>query len=343
MKEKVGVIGAGGWGTALANFLAEKGYPVSLWVYEKDLCQEIGAKRENTLYLPGVKLSERITPTTSFREAVEDKQILVTASPSHLVRRVIKKALPYLYPGALIVNASKGIENKTLLTMSQVLREILLSQFHSRIAVISGPSFAREVAQRIPTAVVVAARDQVVAQRIQELFSTPYFRVYTSPDIIGVELGGALKNVIALAAGVSDGLGLGFNTRAALFTRGLAEITRLGVKMGANPLTFSGLAGAGDLLLTCTGDLSRNRSVGIKLGKGMKIKEILSGMRMVAEGVKTTKSAYELSRKYQVEMPITEQVYLILYKNKLPGKAVRDLMSRDLRTELEEIEIRKGG
>ncbi len=342
-QEEVGVIGAGGWGTALANLLAETGYPVGLWVYERDLCQGIRSKRENRLYLPGVKLSERITPTSSLREAVKGKQILVTASPSHLVRRVVKKAVPYLSPGALIVSASKGIENRSLLTMSQVLQEILPSQFRSRIATISGPSFAREVAQRIPTAVVVAARDQVVAQRLQELFNTPYFRIYTSPDLIGVELGGALKNVIALAAGVCDGLGLGFNTRAALFTRGLAEITRLGVKMGANPLTFSGLAGAGDLLLTCTGDLSRNRTVGIRLGKGMKIKEILLGMRMVAEGVKTTKSACKLSRKYQVEMPITEQVYLILYKNKPPEVAVKELMSRGLKTELEEVEIRKGG
>ncbi len=343
MKETVGVIGAGGWGTALANLLAEKGYPVSLWVYEKDLCQGIKNKRENRIYLPGIKLSERLVPTNSLREAVKGKKILVTASPSHVLRRVMKKVVPYLSPGGIIVSASKGIENRTLLTMSQVLQEVLPSQFHSRIAVLSGPSFARELAQRFPTAVVVAAKDQVIAQRIQELFSTPYFRTYTSPDIIGAELGGALKNVIALAAGVCDGLELGFNARAALLTRGLAEITRLGVTMGANPLTFSGLAGAGDLLLTCTGDLSRNRAVGIKLGKGMKIKEILSGMKMVAEGVKTTKSAYELSRKNQVEMPITEQVYYILYKNKPPGEAVKALMSRGLKTELEEVEIKKGG
>ncbi|UCD86086.1 MAG: NAD(P)H-dependent glycerol-3-phosphate dehydrogenase [Deltaproteobacteria bacterium] len=343
MKEQFGVIGAGGWGTAIANLLAGKGYPVSLWVYEKDLCREIERRRRNTLYLPGIRLSEGITPTTSLREAVKGRQILVTASPSHVIRRVVKKAVPYLHPRAIFVSASKGIEDKTLLTVSQVLKEILPSRFHSRVTVISGPSFAQEVARRIPTAVVIAAKEPAVARRVQELFRTPYFRTYTSPDVIGVELGGALKNVVALAAGVSDGLGLGFNTRAALMTRGLAEITRLGVKMGANPLTLSGLAGAGDLILTCTGDLSRNRTVGIKLGKGMKIKEILSRMKMIAEGVKTAKSAYELSRRYQVEMPITEQVYLILYRNKKPERAVSDLMGRDLKTELEKVNIMKGG
>jgi glycerol-3-phosphate dehydrogenase (NAD(P)+) len=231
------------------------------------------------------------------------------------------------------VSATKGIENNTLFTMSEVLREVLALKNGKRLAILSGPSFALEVSKEVPTAVTIASENQELALEVQHIFSTSYFRVYTNPDVIGVELGGALKNVIAIAAGISDGLGFGYNTRAALITRGLAEISRLALKLGADPLTLSGLAGLGDLILTCTGELSRNRSVGIKLGKGIALTHILKDMRMVAEGIKTTKAAYDLSKKMKVEMPITEQVYYILYQNKNPKEAVIELMGRGLKVE----------
>ena len=239
----------------------------------------------------------------------------------------------YLSPQSILVSASKGIENKTLLTMSEVIREVLSLHDGSRIAVLSGPSFALEVSREIPTAVTIASENQERAQQLQQVFSTPYFRVYTNPDVVGVELGGSLKNVIALAAGISDGLRFGYNTRAALITRGLAEISRLALKMGASPLTLSGLSGLGDLVLTCTGELSRNRTVGMKLGQGVKLDQILKDMKMVAEGIKTTRSAYDLSSKLNVPMPITEQVYNILYQDKDPKEAVTELMTRDLKVE----------
>jgi len=322
---QIGVIGAGSWGTTLANLLAEKGFYVTLWVYEPDLIQSITTKRENPLYLPGVKLSEKIVPTNSLKEVCQHKDFLISVSPSQVVRHILQKIHPYLSPHVKLVSATKGIENDTLFTMSKVLREVLTLRNGKRLAILSGPSFALEVSKEIPTAVTIASENQELARESQPIFSTPYFRVYTNPDVIGVELGGALKNVIAIAAGISDGLGFGYNTRAALITRGLAEI--------ANPLTLSGLAGLGDLVLTCTGELSRNRSVGIKLGKGIGLTHILKDMRMVAEGIKTTKSAYDLSKKMRVEMPITEQVYYILYQNKNPKEAVTELMGRDLKVE----------
>jgi len=254
-------------------------------------------------------------------------------SPSQVMRLVVQQALEDFNPESLIVSASKGIENGTLLTMSQVLRELLPPSCHQRLAVISGPSFAKEVAAGIPTAVVAAAPQQDIAEQVQNIFTNAAFRVYTNNDILGVELCGALKNVMALAAGVSDGLGFGLNTRAALITRGLAEISRLGLALGAQAATFSGLAGMGDLVLTCTGDLSRNRSVGIALGQGKTLDEILNGMNMVAEGVKTTLSAYQLAAKVGVEVPITEQMYKILYQQKDPRQAVTDLLSRNLKAE----------
>jgi glycerol-3-phosphate dehydrogenase (NAD(P)+) len=330
---QIGVIGAGSWGTTLANLLARKGFGVTLWVYEDELIQLIATKRENSLYLPGVKLSENIIPTNSIKEVCQHKDLLISASPSQVVRDVMQKTHPYLSPQVKLVSATKGIENNTLFTMSKLLQEVLALKNGKRLAILSGPSFALEVSKEIPTAVTIASENQELAVEMQHIFSTPYFRVYTNPDVIGVELGGALKNVIAIAAGISDGLGFGYNTRAALVTRGLAEISRLALKLGANPLTLSGLAGLGDLILTCTGELSRNRSVGIKLGKGMELTQILEDMRMVAEGVKTTKSAYDLSKKIRVEMPITEQIYYILYHNKNPKEAVTELMSRDLRVE----------
>jgi glycerol-3-phosphate dehydrogenase (NAD(P)+) len=329
----IGVIGAGSWGTTLADLLASKGYAVTLWGYEKDLVERMARTRENDLYLPGVALAENLSFTADLTTAVAGKEVLVLVSPSQLMRSVVSRAVPHIAPGALLVSASKGIENETLKTMSEVLEEVLPPRLSARVAFLSGPSFAREVAAGMPTAVVAAAGDAEVARRVQDIFSTDSFRVYTNDDVVGVELGGALKNVIALAAGVSDGLGFGYNTRAALITRGLAEMTRLGAAMGANPTTFAGLAGMGDLVLTCTGDLSRNRTVGMELGRGRTLEEILSGMKMVAEGVKTTLSTHQLASKLKVELPIVEQMYRILYENKDARQAVTDLMLRELKPE----------
>jgi glycerol-3-phosphate dehydrogenase (NAD(P)+) len=331
----IGVIGAGSWGTTLAQLLADKGHRVDLWVFEKELHETICRTRENIDYLPGFFLHENITAFNDLELVVKDHDLLVMVVPSHVYRYVGKQMIPFLKPGAAVVSATKGIENETLLTMSGIWKDILPSDNFIEILSLSGPSFAREVVQKIPTAITLAADDLETAKRIQQVFSTSYFRVYTSLDRIGVELAGALKNVIALAAGVCDGLGFGHNTRAALITRGLAEISRLGVKMGAHPLTFSGLAGVGDLLLTCTGELSRNRTVGFKLGQGRKIKDILAEMRMVAEGVKTARSVHFLAERIQVEMPISERAYQVLYEDKDPLDAVRELMERDLKHELE--------
>jgi len=330
---KIAVIGAGSWGTALADLLAKKGLPVTLWVYEADLAERMAQTRENDLYLAGRVLCERLTYTSDLQDVCRGRDVLVLVPPSQVMRRVMEQAVGAIAPGTLIVSASKGIENDTLMPMSDVLFSILPAEQQERIAFLSGPSFAREVAQEMPTAVVAASRSLEAAQDTQRLFSTETFRVYTNHDIIGVELGGALKNVIAVAAGVSDGLGFGYNTRAALITRGLAEMTRLGLAMGAEAGTFAGLAGMGDLVLTCTGELSRNRTVGIELGKGRSLEEILGGMRMVAEGVKTTLSAWQLACRLGVEMPITEQVYRILYEGKDPRVAVTELMLRELKHE----------
>ncbi|MCK4501974.1 MAG: NAD(P)-dependent glycerol-3-phosphate dehydrogenase [Desulfuromonadales bacterium] len=333
MEKRIGVIGAGSWGTTLANLLAEKGYPVTLWCYESDLAERMAATGINDLYLPDVNLSKNLQITSTLKAAVAEKQFLLFVTPSQNTRQVLKQALPDIAPSALVVSASKGIENDSLMLLSQVFEELLPKSMQNQLGFLSGPSFAKEVSAGMPTAVVAAAPDCAVAAEIQNIFSTEKFRVYRHNDIIGVELGGAMKNVIALAAGVADGLGFGHNTRAALITRGLAEMTRLGLKLGAKGETFAGLAGMGDLVLTCTGDLSRNRSVGIELGKGRTLDEIMSGMQMVAEGVKTTLSAYQLAAKLEVEVPIIEQMYLVLYQQKNPRQAVIDLMSRDLTSE----------
>jgi glycerol-3-phosphate dehydrogenase (NAD(P)+) len=330
---KIGVIGAGSWGTTLADLLARKGYAVTLWGYETDLVERMAATRENDLYLPGFTLAPGLTFTSSLSDVVNGRELLVLVPPSQVMRRVMQQVAKGIEPGTLLVSAAKGIENDTLLPMSEVLLEVLPAAVADGLAFLSGPSFAREVAAGMPTAVVAAASREPLARRVQEVFSTDTFRVYTNDDVIGVELGGALKNVIAVAAGVSDGLGFGYNTRAALITRGLAEMTRLGAAMGANPATFAGLAGMGDLVLTCTGDLSRNRTVGMELGRGKKLEEILGGMKMVAEGVKTTLSAFQLARKLKVEAPIIEQMYLILYEGKGARQAVADLMLRELKPE----------
>lgn len=330
---KIGVIGAGSWGTTLANLLAKKGHDVTLWVYEKDLAARLTETHVNDLFLDGVTLAENLSYTNDLLVASRDCQLLVLVSPSQVMRHVVKQLKPCLANDCLLVSAAKGIENDTLQTMSEVLQEVLGQEIGQRSAFLSGPSFAREVAAEQPTAVAVAAESLEVAQRVQDLFSTDYFRVYTNQDVVGVEIGGAIKNVIALAAGVGDGLGFNHNARAALITRGLVEIARLGKARGAQESTFYGLAGMGDLILTCTGDLSRNRSVGIELGRGRKLDEILNQMRMVAEGVKTTLSAYQLAEKLGVVMPITEQMYKVLYEDKDPQDAVVDLMTRALSAE----------
>ncbi|ABK18369.1 NAD(P)H-dependent glycerol-3-phosphate dehydrogenase [Syntrophobacter fumaroxidans] len=331
----IGVVGAGSWGTTLAQVIADKGFEVDLWVFEPELCKTIRETRQNDLYLPGVVLSGRINAHNDLDRVVKNHDLLIMVVPSHVYRNVATAMIPFLKPDAVVVNATKGIENDTLLTMSGIWREVLPPGLQVRVLCLSGPSFAREVARKVPTAVTLAGDELQTAKAVQHVISTGYFRIYTSLDKIGVEIAGASKNVIALAAGVSDGMSFGYNSRAALITRGLAEITRLGVKMGSNPLTFLGLAGIGDLLLTCTGDLSRNRTVGIQLGQGRRIKDILAEMRMVAEGVKTAKSIHFLARRIGVEMPICEQVYRVIYEDKDPRVVVRELMERDLKHELE--------
>jgi glycerol-3-phosphate dehydrogenase (NAD(P)+) len=323
------VIGAGSWGTTLAMLLAEKDYDVTLWVYEKELAEEIEKTRVNSVYLPETVIPEDISVTPDMEEAFKNARYVVTAVPTQFIRPVMSQAAPHIPEGAVIINASKGIENETYLTGSAIIRE-----FADRtVAVLSGPSFAKEVIRKLPTAVTLASEDYGTCLLLQEVFNTSYFRVYSHHDIIGVELGGALKNVMAIAAGISDGLGLGNNARSALITRALAEMTRLGVMMGANENTFSGLSGLGDLVLTCSSELSRNYTVGFELGKGKKLSDIVARRKSVAEGVATTKAANELAKKYNVEMPIVSEVYSVLYEEKTPGQAVSDLMNRTLKAE----------
>ena len=329
----VAVIGAGSWGTALANLLAAKGYDITLWARAWRLAQRMTRDRENGLYLPGVPLHPRVTPTANFAEAASATTIFVSVVPSHAVRTVWGMLAPQLPASVLLVSATKGLEAGSLSTMSQVLQATLAPRHGIDIAVLSGPTFAREVSQGTPTAAVVAAASRGVAEAVQQLFSTAIFRVYTNTDVLGVEIGGALKNVMAIAAGVCDGLNLGYNTRAALITRGLAEMTQLGVAMGARAHTFAGLSGMGDLVLTCTGHLSRNYAVGVQLGQGKKLPDILSQMHMIAEGVVTASAAVALGERYQVEMPIAEKVYAILQGHIAPHEAVTELMQRTLKHE----------
>jgi glycerol-3-phosphate dehydrogenase (NAD(P)+) len=326
--ERVAVIGGGSWGTALALLVARKEMETRLWVHNPERAREMAARRENVTYLPGFPFPATLSVTADLAEALRGADLVLAVTPSHTVRAVMREALPHLPDDAPIVSASKGIENETVMTMSEVLEDVLPVERHPLLTYLSGPSFAKEVAAEKPTAVTVAGREARVTKRVQDLLTAPYFRVYTSDDVIGVELGGALKNVMAIAAGVADGLGYGHNTRAALITRGLHEMARLAMRRGANPLTLAGLAGMGDLVLTCTGELSRNRSVGLRLGKGEQLTAILSEMKMVAEGVKTAKSAHDLAQREGVEMPIAEQVYRILYENKDPQEAVFELMGR---------------
>jgi len=332
---KIGVVGAGSWGTALANLLARKGFKIDHWVYETGVKDQIESHRENRMFLPGVTLSDNLVPTNDIAAAVGGKDLVLIVVPSHVMRATTEKMGGHLHPDTLLVSASKGIENETHLTMTGILAQTVPDIPAGNRAVLTGPSFAREVAAKVPTVVTAAAVDLAVAEKVQAVFSTPYFRVYTNDDVVGAELGGAVKNVIAIAAGIIDGLGLGLNTRAALITRGLAEIRRLGLKLGAKSDTFAGPSGVGDLILTCTGDLSRNHTVGKKIGQGATLKQILDEMHMVAEGVKTAKSVYNLSRKLDVEMPISHGIYGILYDDLDPMEVLEQLMTRDLKNELD--------
>ncbi len=336
-KTKIGVVGAGSWGTALANLLALKGFKIDLWAFEKEVKDQIESLKVNSEFLPDVPLSDRIIPSNDIDGVVKDKDLVLVVVPSHVMRGTAHHIREHISKETIIVSASKRIENKTHLTMSGVLREFLYETNEDSFAVLSGPSFAREVVKKVPTVVAVASKNSEVAGYVQHVFATPYFRVYTNNDMVGVEMGGAVKNVIAIAAGIIEGLGLGLNTRAALITRGLTEIRRLGLKLGANPRTFAGIAGVGDLVLTCTGNVSRNHTVGKKIGEGMKLNDILSEMRMVAEGVKTAESVYNLSKSLGVEMPICHEVYHILYDSLSPKEAVYRLMTRDLKQELDEV------
>lgn len=333
MGRVVGVIGAGGWGTALAKVLCEKGAEVTLWCHGEQCYQELQEKRENRSYLPGILLPRSLKVTLSIKEAVSGKELLFCAVPSLWVREVMESAVPHVAPKVILVCGTKGIEETSLMTMGEVLKEIFGESKTAELAFLSGPTFALEVAQGLPTAITVAAFLEQVGKDVQESLSTHNLRVYTSSDVVGVQMGGVVKNVIAIAAGISDGLGLEHNARAALITRGLAEMTRLAVKMGADPLTLSGLPGLGDLILTCTGELSRNHRVGVEIAHGKELEAILRGTRMVAEGIRNTRSVYLLARRLRIETPIVEQMYLVLYEGKKPSEAVRDLMQRSLKAE----------
>jgi glycerol-3-phosphate dehydrogenase (NAD(P)+) len=329
---RITVIGGGAWGTALAAVAARRSDDqVRLWALEKEVCESVNDCHLNNLFLPGITLPRNVTAHNDFRDALQGAEIVVSVMPSHHCRRSFEHMAQWLRPEMLFVSATKGLENDTLLRMSEVIHEVVerYCGFKPNVAALSGPSFAREVAEYKPTAVTAASTDLALAARVQKEFSDPAFRIYLNDDLTGVELGGALKNVIAIAAGICEGLGIGHNAIAALITRGLVEITRLGVACGGKPQTMAGLAGMGDLVLTCTGGLSRNRSVGIALGKGQKLDAIIAGMHgMVAEGVLTTNAAIGLGKKYGVEMPITEQMYAILQNGKSPHDAIRELMGR---------------
>jgi glycerol-3-phosphate dehydrogenase (NAD(P)+) len=340
MTRHAAVIGAGAWGTALADVLAQVGGPVRLWAYEPEVAEAVETRHENTVYLPGHPVHAGVRASTDLAWVVENADVVVSVSPSQVVRGVMAKAASHLSADALVVSASKGIETGSFKLMHEVLDEVLPPAFRGKSAALSGPSFAAETAKHLPTAVSLGCADPVVAEALQKRFTCPYFRVYTVGDVTGVEVGGALKNVIALAAGISDGLGFGHNSRAALITRGIAEIGRLGVKMGADPLTFLGLSGLGDLVLTATGELSRNRTVGVRLGRGERLSDILASMKAVAEGVKTCEAAMGLSRRHGVEMPICEKVWEVLDGQKDAKAAVRELMGRPTRKEFWDLEGR---
>lgn len=327
------IVGGGSWGTAFALTLGRNGVRTKLWIREPEICEAAVRERENRVFLPGFKFPGPVSIHHDLEEAVRDSEILFIAVPSQFCRKIYVRLRSVLGHGPAVISLTKGIEKGTLMRMSEIMAETLLPAAASRIGVLSGPSFAREVAEGHPTALVLAASDSAWARSVQHRISNPALRIYTTGDVVGVELAGALKNVIAIAAGFSDAMDFGFNSRAALMTRGLAEISRLGIRLGARRETFAGLAGMGDLLLTCTGPLSRNRHVGFELGRGGRLRDIIARMRMIAEGIPTTVSARSLALREEVEMPIIEQVYQVLYRNKDPRRALTDLMARTLKEE----------
>ncbi|MBD5464260.1 MAG: NAD(P)H-dependent glycerol-3-phosphate dehydrogenase [Lachnospiraceae bacterium] len=332
---KISVIGAGSWGTALALLLSKNGHEVNVWSIMEEEVNMLSEKREHTEKLPGVKLPESMTFTTDLEQSVKGKDLLVLAVPSPFTRSTSKSMCPFVEEGQIIVNVAKGVEEATLMTLSEIIEQEIPK---AEVAVLSGPSHAEEVGRGLPTTCVAGAKTKKTAEYIQEIFMNEVFRVYTSPDILGIELGGALKNVVALAAGIADGLGYGDNTKAALITRGIAEIARLGMKMGGEYKTFAGLTGIGDLIVTCASVHSRNRRAGTLIGKGYSMEEAMKEVKMVVEGVYSAKAAMGLAKKYQVSLPIIEQVNQILFENKPADEAVRELMLRDRREEDEALE-----
>jgi len=330
---QIGVIGAGAWGTALAKHLAQKGHSVQLWAYEREVVDAINATHENSRFLPGVTLPQTLRVTNSLAQGTEGCESIVFAVPSHVARAVLQQLAPVLSDGAAIISATKGVEEDTLKLITQVMEDVLPQSCHQSLMVLSGPSFATEVSRGQPTALCLAGTNSTIVTRFQSVLMSSALRVYADHDVVGVQLGGALKNVMALAAGIIDGLGLGHNTRAALITRGLAEMVRLGTAMGADPRTFYGLSGVGDLVLTCTGTLSRNHMVGVRLGQGERLEAILGGMHAVAEGVRTAKAAQGLAHRHRVEMPIVQEINAVLFEGKSCRRAVTDLMEREAKAE----------
>ena len=328
---KIAVIGGGSWGTALSLHLSEKFEQVNLWVYEKELCDIILKERENKWFLPGILLPQNIIPDTSIKKVLHDQVVILLVVPTPTIRGITNQLKSFVNAETLIINGSKGIENNSLIPCHKIIEDSLNIQ--CKIATISGPTFAKEVATKMPSALLAASNSPDTAKIIQKMFSSDNMKVFTSTDIMGVEIGGALKNVIAIATGICDGLKLGFNTRAALITRGLVEIARIGTALGAKPETFYGLSGLGDLVLTCTGDLSRNRHLGVQLGQGKPLKEITKSMRMIAEGISTVKSTHQLIQKLNIQASIMEETYKVLYENKLPHEALNDVMEIEISKE----------
>ncbi len=330
---RVSVLGAGSWGTALAKHLADQGLKTTLWARRPEQADAINRDRTNPSYLKGTPLPDSLRATSDLGDALDGTELLVVVVPTEANRNLLECVVPALDPGVPVVSATKGIEQGTHKLVSQIFEDVFPEDRHHLLTYLGGPSFAKEVVKGVPTAVSIAGHDEAVRQRVQRVFNTDRFRVYTTPDVVGVEVGGALKNVVAIAAGAADGLGFGHNTRAGLITRGLAELSRLAVALGAEPLTLMGLSGMGDLVLTCTGDASRNRRVGIGLGQGKTLSQILDELGEVAEGVKTTKSAHELAQQLGVELPITAQVYAVLYEDRPALEAMQMLMTRPLKEE----------
>lgn len=334
---RIAVIGAGSWGTATACLLGKKGHDVALWALEPEVAEGINANHKNPMYLRDIDVPAKVVATPDMEQALCGADVAVIVVVSHVMREVIERAKPFIGPDTIIVTQTKGVENGTMMRMSEVIEDVLGPGAKPRLAVLSGPNHAEEVGKEIPSATVIAAHAHEVAMKLQEIYMTDYFRVYTNPDLVGVEIAGATKNVIALAAGMSDGLGFGDNSKASLLTRGLAEATRLGIALGAKPMTFSGLAGVGDMVVTCFSQHSRNRLVGERLAKGQTVQEIYDDIHMIAEGVQTSHALYDLANKSGVQMPITHHVYEVLYEGRKPADIVSSLMTRDAKEESSEL------